>query len=293
LNADQTLKGGTMPVKIDSSGRRSVRAEAEVPGTPEEVWRAIATGPGISSWFVPTEVETDKDGVPVKVVSHFGPGTSMDAHADVTAWEPPHRYAADSRDDMGPNDPTIATEWVVEARSGGTCVVRVVHSWFASTDDWDNQFEGHEQGWVAFFRILRLYLLHFRGQPCSAFQLMSFTPEPKAKAWEILTSSLGLQGAATGQQLTTRAGAPALAGVVERVGQTEYPEELLMRLSKPAPGLAHFYAMPLGGQVCVPVRIFLYGSQAAAAGAHEEPIWQTWMNRHFPTPSVGEGSRAG
>ena len=35
-----------MPVKKDASGRRSVEAEVEVPGTPEEVWQAIATGPG-------------------------------------------------------------------------------------------------------------------------------------------------------------------------------------------------------------------------------------------------------
>ena len=36
-----------MPVKKEPSGRRSVEAQVEVPGTPEDVWRAIATGPGI------------------------------------------------------------------------------------------------------------------------------------------------------------------------------------------------------------------------------------------------------
>ena len=49
-----------MPVKKDSSGRRYVQAEVEVPGTPEQVWQAIATGPGISSWFVPTESSRDQ-----------------------------------------------------------------------------------------------------------------------------------------------------------------------------------------------------------------------------------------
>ena len=44
-----------MSVKKDAFGRRSVTVEVEVPGTPEEVWQAIATGPGVSSWFVPTE----------------------------------------------------------------------------------------------------------------------------------------------------------------------------------------------------------------------------------------------
>jgi len=52
----------------------------------------------------------------------------------------------------------MATEWIVEARSGGTCVVRVVHSLFASADDWDDQIESIESGWPTFFRILRTYL---------------------------------------------------------------------------------------------------------------------------------------
>ena len=51
-----------MTVHKDDSGRRWVQAEVEVPGTPEEVWQAIATGPGISSWFVPTELERREGG---------------------------------------------------------------------------------------------------------------------------------------------------------------------------------------------------------------------------------------
>lgn len=125
-----------MPVEKDSAGRRYVQAEVEVPGTPEEVWAAIATGPGISSWFVPCEVE-ERNGD--AGLSHFSPDCSMDSVATITAWEPPHRFIADSGDDMGPDDPMVATEWIVEARTGGTCVVRVVHSWFSSSDAWDDQ----------------------------------------------------------------------------------------------------------------------------------------------------------
>lgn len=102
-----------MSVKIDPSGRRWVQAEVEVPGTPEQVWQAIATGPGISSWFVPTDLEERAGGV---TVSHFGPG--MDSAATITAWEPPHRFAAEGGD-LGSPSPPLATEWIVEARSGG------------------------------------------------------------------------------------------------------------------------------------------------------------------------------
>ena len=80
-----------MSVKKEASGRRSVQVEVEVPGTPEEVWQAIATGPGISSWFVPTEFE-EQDGKPVAVTLNFGPG--MESRSVVTAWDPPRMFAA-------------------------------------------------------------------------------------------------------------------------------------------------------------------------------------------------------
>lgn len=266
-----------MPVKKDASGRRYVQAETEVPGTPEEVWQAIATGPGISSWFVPSEVEQREGGT---AVSHFAPDSSMDSVSTITEWDPPRRFAATS-EDMGPGAPPIATEWVVEARSGGTCVVRVVHSWFASSDDWDKQFEGHEYGWAAFFRILRLYLAHFRGLSSASFQVMAFAPGSVPEAWAALTGPLGLSGASEGQAVKSPAGAPRLSGHVERTGSPEYPE-LLLRLDEPAPGIAHLFGMPMGGQVCLPVRVFFYGDPAPAAVAQEEPSWQAWMRQLFP-----------
>ena len=49
---------------------RSIELEIEVVGTPEEVWQAIATGPGISSWYVPHTVEEREGGT---AVAAFGP----------------------------------------------------------------------------------------------------------------------------------------------------------------------------------------------------------------------------
>ena len=46
-----------MPLKKDDDGRRWVELEFLVPGTPEQVWQAIATGPGMSAWFTPTTVD--------------------------------------------------------------------------------------------------------------------------------------------------------------------------------------------------------------------------------------------
>lgn len=206
----------------------------------------------------------------------------MDSTSTITLWDPPRRTVSESRD-LGPDAPPVATEWIVEARSGGTCIVRVVHSLFASSDDWDHQLEGWEYGWPGFFRILRLVLIHFAGQSSSAFQLGGAAPEPRSQAWAALTGPLGLAGAVKGQRVRTPVGVPSLAAVVERVGEAAYPEELLLRLDEPAPGIAHLFAMSMGGQVYLSFRFYLYGDSAAAAAQRNEPLWQAWMSQQFPS----------
>jgi uncharacterized protein YndB with AHSA1/START domain len=267
-----------MSVKKEASGRRSVQVEVEVPGTPEEVWQAIATGPGISSWFVPTEFE-ERDGKPVAVTLNFGPG--MESRSAVTAWDPPRMFAAQGEGWGG--SPPIADEWSVEARGGGICVVRVVHSLFASTDDWDNQLEGTESGWPGYFRILRIYLTHFRGQRSAMMQWMAPAAGTEAEAWETLTAALGLKVVSAGQRWTAPAGVPALSGVVEHVSQGSC--NALLRLDKPGPGVAALGAVNFGGQSMVTLSFYLYGDQAAGTVARETPLWQAWIQERFPTPS--------
>jgi uncharacterized protein YndB with AHSA1/START domain len=274
-----------MPVNKDRDGRRWVEAQCEVPGTPEEVWRAIATGPGISSWFVPSQVDEREGGA---VICDFGPG--MLSQSTITVWDPPRRMAADSRDDMGPGDPTIASEWTVEARAGGTCIVRVVHSWFTDKDDWDEQYEGTTHGWRSFFRILRLYLAHFQGQPCTPLQCIVFAPGSKEEVWSRIFDALDLGEPKLGGRLQSTAGAPPLAGEVVHAGVSAYPEELLLKLDRPCSGAAHLFAMQMGGMICAPIRIYLYGDEAPGAAAAAEKAWESWLAEHFPPP--GSGAKA-
>ena len=275
-----------MPVKKDASGRRYVEVETEVPGTPEEVWQAIATGQGISAWFVPTKLEEREGG---DIVLDFGPG--MESKGVIKAWDPPRRFVGENSEGMGPGSPTVADEWTVEARSGGNCRVRVVHSWFASTDDWDNQFEGVESGWPSFFRILKIYLAHFRGQPSEGIPLMAMSSESKSAVWNKLLGSLGLARLAEGQRVETAPGAPRLAGIVEWVVDKEH-EELFLRLEEPTSGVAHFLPVAMGGQVCLSVRLYLYGAQARAIAAREAPAWQAWINRLLPPADAATESEA-
>lgn len=268
-----------MSVKKEASGRRSVQVEVEVPGTPEEVWQAIATGSGISSWFMPTEFEV-RDGKPVALKVNVGP--DMEAISTVTAWEPPQKWAAKSEGWM-PGMPPIAHEWSVEARGGGLCIVRIVQSLFASTDDWDNQLESAAHGWPGFLRTLRLYLTHFRGQRSAAKQWRAPAAGTEAEAWEVLTRAVGLKGSAVGQRCTAPAGVPVFSGVVEYF--TERPYDALLRLDKPGPGIAALGTYDMGGQIMVALGIYLYGDQAAGTVARETPLWDAWFQKRFPMPT--------
>lgn len=271
-----------MSVKKEASGRRSVQVEVEVPGTPEEVWQAIATGPGISCWLVPTEIE-ERSGKPVAIKLNFGPG--MEFTSPVTAWNPPLKWASESAG-MVPGSPPIASEWSVEARGGGTCIVRIVQSLFASTDDWDNQLEAGAAAWPGFLRALRIYLTHFRGQRSTTMKWVVPIEATEAEAWKTATAALGLKGVRVGQRWTSPGGAgvPAFSGVVEYY--TENPYDALLRLDKPGPGIAALGAFNCGGPSMVALGFYLYGDQAAGTVARETPLWDAWFQERFPAGSA-------
>jgi hypothetical protein len=165
-----------------------------------------------------------------------------------------------------------------------------VHSWFASTDDWDQQFEDVEKGWPAFFRILGIYLAHFRGQPSDVIPLIAIGSGSKSEVWEKLLAALGLARLADGQRVKTAGGAPRLEGTVDRVTGHGH-EELFLRLEEPTSGVAHLLPIPMGGQVCLSVRFYLYGPQARAVAARETPVWEEWIGGIFPAAAESEATQ--
>ena len=268
-----------MSVKKESNGRRSMTVEFEVPGTPEEVWQAIATGPGISSWFVPTEIE-ERDGKPITVKINFG---GMEMRSEVTSWDPPRRFTRTANGWL-PGSPPIADEWTVEARDGGKCVVRIVQSLFASTDDWDTQLESADQGLASFLKLLQLYLTHFRGQSSAMKGFMAPAPGTDEQSWDALTEALGLKDMKVGQRFTAPAGVPALSGVVEYV--TRDPFDALLRLDKPAPGVAALGIAGFpGGPSSVAMNLYMYGDGCAKTLADETSRWEAWFQKDFQMPT--------
>jgi hypothetical protein len=187
--------------------------------------------------------------------------------------------------DFGENAPLMATEWSVEARSGGICVVRVVHSLFTDKDDWDDQLEGTENGWPIFFHVLRLYLSHFRGKTGKSLIAMGISPDPEREAWDKFIGLSGLSGLAADQGFKMQIGGRQLSGVVEWAKE-QSPPSLMLRLQEPAPGVGVVSACTHGGAVMLSVSLYLYGDEAQRGVNELEPAWQSWLNEHFPPPAL-------
>ncbi len=249
---------------------RSLEFEIEVPGTPEEVWQAIATGPGISSWYVPHTITEEEGGA---ASSSFGPGPEMTVPGRVAAWDPPKRIVltGEGGDDVG-----LAFEWLVEARDGGSCVVRLVNSGFGSGEQWDEQYDGMSKGWPMFLTNLRLHREHFAGQHATPSIPMGVWPGAEADAWKRLTDDLGIDpNPAVGDTVELAAAdAPTVAGTVMETT----PSRMSLLVEKPLPGTAIVTAEQMGDVVGVSLWLYLYGDdRESAADAHRE-AWGAWLS---------------
>ena len=251
-----------------ASERRSVELEVEVPGTAEEVWRAVATGPGISSWYVPHTVEERAGGA---AMASFGPGPEMQIPGRVAVWEPPRRVCFDG----GEGVDGLAFEWTVEPQGDDRCVVRLVNTGFGQGGEWDAQYDGMVEGWGLFLFNLKLHMEHFAGQTAASVLPVGMWAGSRDEAWSVLTDALGIPLApATGERIDVNApGAPPLAGTV--VDTAEWRIALL--LDQPAPGTGFIAVESYGEHAGASVWLYLYGSDGAEAAERDGPLWQNWL----------------
>jgi uncharacterized protein YndB with AHSA1/START domain len=242
----------------------------EIPASADRVWHAIATSDGVSSWFLPHEIEGRVGG---RFVAHMG---EQDSVGEVTGWDPPRRFAIEEDwatllGRSGADVTPLATEFLVEARSGGTCIVRVVTSAFGTGADWEDEFFAElATYWAPFFDLLRLYVARFPGQRAA-----TRTVDRE------LAAAPGVVGRAQRQALgVTDPGQPVsgleLVGTTVRVGEPY----TLVEVTEPAPGYVAVAALPTpsgSDRTFAQVSAWLFGPDAEAALDAVAPAWQAWL----------------
>lgn len=254
---------------------RVIDLSVQVPGTPEEVWEAIATGPGITSWFVPHEVG---EGEGARVRSDFGGGL-VDS-GSVTSWQPPRRVVFE-----GNGERALAFEWLVEARDGASCIVRLVCTGFGPGEDWDAEYHGLSEGWLLFLENLRLHLTHFRGQPARAVIPIAMVAGTRDNAFEQICTALGVPSDLTaGDRFAASAsGAPPLSGQVASAATTTGTRAYHLVLDTATPGTAIVAAEQMGDQVAMSLWLYLYGPETSDLADAVGPFLTALSERLAPT----------
>ena len=268
-----------MSMNKDDKGPRRVETEVEIQASPEAVWKAIATGPRIKSWFMGMESEFDER-VGGEVRTKMG--DQMVPIAKITAWDPPHHFATEGDNAFGPGSPKIAYEWTVETKEG-KCVMRMVQTLFAEDDSWDTQVGDTEAGWPAFFHVLRNYVERHAEKPSGVVQAMGPVPGSKDEAFERLTSALGFGKIAKGASVDCNVtGFPAFSGEIEDVVHG-HSNRVMIRLEQPFPGTGWIGVGPIAGNMTAIVTLYYYGEGAADASARDNEELAGWLQEYGET----------
>jgi uncharacterized protein YndB with AHSA1/START domain len=238
-----------------------VREEITLEATPEQIWQAIATGPGIDSWFMGRNEVEPRPGGRTRMSM---PGFT--AEGTVTVWEPGKQFAY--RSDENPDGTFMAFEYLIEGRDGGSTVLRFVHSGLLG-DDWETEYDALRVGDRMYLRKLAIYVKHFAGRTAT---YTLFAPGPRvaddATAWSAFERAAGLTGtAAEGDRARiTVDGLPADDGVVEIAN---HPSFLAVRTGS---GL---YMFIHGYQHMVVVEYQCFAEDVD--GQRIERAWQAWL----------------
>ena len=240
-----------------------IREQIDIDGTPEQVWDAIATGPGIDSWLMGRNEMDAREGGRARM--DMG---GFVAESTITTWQPPNHLVY--KGDPAPDGSFHAFEYLVEGREGGSTVLRFVHSGFLG-DDWEAEYEGLRKGDPMYLRKLAEYVKYFSGRysaPIGAY--VGETPD-RQRVWELLHGSLGTSvSAAEGDEVhLTPPGLPPIDGVVDYVSEDFFGLRTADALYR--------FIYGYNGAVVLGHHIYGAPGQSAPDVKEAQEAWQNWL----------------
>jgi len=232
---------------------RKLELEIEIDAPASEVWKAISTAAGIASWFMPAKVEPGAGG---QITLDWGGG--MESTSRIEIWEPEkHLRKVDDRPE--PAVPQVI-DYLLEGR-GGKTVLRLVHSGFGDSADFNNEYDSTNIGWKLFLQMLKNSAE--RGvDACRNVTIMRMLNESAGSVWEKLRPRVSAEF----QQGVTR--------LTDQRGHwcVEFPERDGHMVS--------LFCDSCSGATAVTIMSLLHGKSAADADA-DRAHWTGILNETF------------
>ncbi len=179
----------------NESNDRTLEYTLDLAASPEEVWRAIATGEGLTGWFAyDARVKPGQDG---SVWLSWG---DWDGESPITIWEPNlHLQTTEHRAPFGDESVApvdITVDYFIEAKAGGTTRLRLVHAGMGPEKGWDGEYHATAEDWPWFLANLAHYLVEHGGTVREVISMVARFELPATELWSRL-----LDGAANAGQL--------------------------------------------------------------------------------------------
>jgi len=249
---------------------RQHETEISLPARPEEVWRAITDAGSVTAWYAP-EARIDARAGGEYFVS-WGPG--LDGPGTIEVFEPNRhlRIVSELKETVSCEEPgsaaktepvAMAIDIYLEPAGGGTSL-RLVHSGFPTSADWDNQYNGTKMGWPIMLRSLRYGLAKHPGVAGRQSWLYVTTALPQEEAWSRFAGALG-------------DGAPE---------HTDAPRELCAAWTEWGDGLVYGAFATRAGVTGVSLHVVLYGDAAGRIG-EAAGYWKRKLDQIYGTAAVG------
>ena len=170
-------------------GTRTIDRELRIDAPIEDVWKAITDGAEVQRWFAPEAESTPGPGGMIRL--HWGPDVTWDM--PIAQWEPPHRLVIGDEGDAGteahldaePSDAALRIEYTLESDAGAT-VLRLTHSGFGTSGQWDEIYDGTSRGWTYELRALKHYLENHKGELRRLVRARAPISIPLDAAWKKL-----------------------------------------------------------------------------------------------------------
>jgi uncharacterized protein YndB with AHSA1/START domain len=241
----------------------------EVEATPEQIWDAIATGPGMNSWFMGrNDIEPREGGTARWSIGDFT------AESRVTTWDPPRRFAFTG--EPAPDGAFHRFDYRVEQRPGGKSTIRYEHTGMLG-DDWEAEYEAMRQGDPMYVHKLQQYLTYFPGRYATSVEAIGPNVEDLDTAMAVFRATLGLADDVSEDDPAKfdGPGLPSIDGNVDWVS----PNFIGIRTSD----ALYRFIYAFDGRVMVGHHLF----SAGVDRSQSERAWSSWLERSFAASSDG------